>query len=92
MSNTMIAIHSTNVWDDERPGAYEFANRKRSIIFVCPCGCGQKRTVPIKVGEKEPHSWKWDGDKESPTLEPSILVKGECGWHGFLTSGQWITV
>lgn len=28
----------------------------------------------------------WDGNEDSPTLNPSILVPG--GWHGFMHSGQ----
>ena len=38
--------------------------------------------------------WNWNGDKENPTLTPSILVRGENGkparWHGFLTNGKLI--
>lgn len=87
---TIPAIKSSNIWDDTREGAYQF--EKGSIIFQCPCHCGQLRTVPVKVGEKEARSWKWNGDEDKPTLEPSILIQGECGWHGFLTNGEWITV
>jgi len=42
------------------------------------------------VGSK-PH-WSWNGDREKPTLTPSILVykhEGfDDGWHGFLTDGE----
>jgi hypothetical protein len=40
--------------------------------------------------------WKWDGNKEAPTLSPSILVHGNPGWskgwHGFLEKGILRTV
>jgi len=34
-------------------------------------------------------SWVWNGDKELPTLIPSINVVGQ--WHGFLRDGKLIT-
>lgn len=32
--------------------------------------------------------WHWDGNKDAPTLKPSILNPSEGGWHGFLTAGE----
>lgn len=36
--------------------------------------------------------WDWDGNKEAPTLSPSILVHGASGqadkWHGYLRAGK----
>ena len=41
----------------------------------------------------KPH-WQWDGNKEAPTLSPSILVypaEGFTdGWHGYLRNGLLI--
>jgi len=43
----------------------------------------------------KPH-WQWNGNKELPTLTPSILVHANHGWsegwHGYLTDGTLITV
>jgi len=40
--------------------------------------------------------WQWNGNKEVPTLTPSILVHGAKDqpdrWHGFLTDGKLIEV
>lgn len=37
-------------------------------------------------------TWQWDGNKESPTLSPSIRVMGSHGapdlWHGYLRNGK----
>ena len=32
----------------------------------------------------------WDGDEETPTLHPSILIKSKdrLGWHGYLEKGK----
>ena len=36
-------------------------------------------------------AWGWDGDIDSPTLNPSIDCKcGENGWHGYLKKGELI--
>src|ERR1700755_2440358 len=31
-------------------------------------------------------AWEWDGNKEAPTLSPSINVIGR--WHGYLRNGK----
>ena len=58
-----------------------------------------KQTVIIPIsdtGSDIPPVWKWDGNKEAPTITPSILVNSvpgwNPGWHGFLTAGKLITV
>jgi len=62
------------------------------LRFVCPCGCGEVGTAPVKPGYGGAH-WQWDGNKELPTLTPSILRcrPQSCGWHGFLTKGIFVS-
>lgn len=35
--------------------------------------------------------WTWDGNKDRPTLSPSIKIEGANGeaWHGFLRNGRF---
>lgn len=52
--------------------------------------------LPIATHEMEgkPH-WQWNGNREKPTLTPSIMVHAsfyQPEWHGFLTDGELITV
>ena len=47
--------------------------------------------------EPKPHeiSWKWDGNYEKPTLDPSInfdVNSGFRSWHGYLQNGVWVHV
>ncbi len=39
-------------------------------------------------------AWEWDGNREAPTLSPSILVHGGKDqpdqWHGYLRSGKLV--
>jgi len=56
----------------------------------------QTAVIPIAdTGSNVPPVWQWDGNKESPTITPSILVEivpnWNPGWHGFLTNGKLIT-
>jgi hypothetical protein len=67
--------------------------------FTCPNGntCGW---LPILGRTNIPHDpqnknggkahWGWDGNRESPTLTPSI----DCGgcWHGFIENGRCVSV
>lgn len=33
--------------------------------------------------------WLWDGNKQAPTLAPSIRRMGGCAFHGYLQAGVW---
>lgn len=81
---------------DAKPGSVKFVlnewetveGEKKSgwdMWFVCPCGCGNCSHIPLN------HSggWNWDGNKEQPTLTPSVQKLVSCSWHGYLTKGVW---
>lgn len=63
--------------DDDRPDG---------LNFWCPCGCGAFLGVSF-----EPGRWTWDGNREVPTVTPSILHTDDCRWHGYLTAGEFLT-
>ncbi len=95
MSKITPGINTTNR-DDEpnKPGEYCFVyhnNKPCGIDYCCPCGgCGNSY-LPFSGTElsTEP-SWQFDGDMESPTLQPSILRTTPCKWHGYLTKGNFV--
>jgi len=62
------------------------------ISFTCPHGCATVSTIPIRPGVSGA-CWDWNGDRDKPTLSPSIRrrrdVAHECGFHGFLQAGVW---
>ena len=36
--------------------------------------------------------WQWDGNREAPTITPSIQIRGSQGeWHGWMTEGKLVT-
>lgn len=42
------------------------------LSFMCP-GCNQRHTIGL-IGNNGPQ-WVWNGDKDKPTLSPSVLVR-----------------
>lgn len=81
---------------DEEPGRAAGAIEIRAygeggvgFAFRCPCGCGRDGYLPIRPQQAPGPSWEWDGNRERPTLNPSVLQVGGCQWHGWLRNGVW---
>lgn len=70
-----------------KPGAFCFEANDRGICYNCPCGCEIQGFIPTTGGFT--HKWDWDGNRDHPTLSPSIQRTAGCKWHGFLTGGVW---
>jgi hypothetical protein len=81
-------------WDDLDTGEKgDWYFIKKCSYIVLRFGDTMEDTVILPLqGEG---AWNWNGDKESPTLTPSILVHGSQGqqdkWHGFLTNGKLVS-
>jgi hypothetical protein len=60
--------------------------RGDNVGFECP-GCGGVHEVPVNNG---PHSWKWNGSLDKPTLHPSLKVTNGQGWccHFWVQDGR----
>lgn len=73
-------------------GSFAFEADEKGLFYICPCGCGREGFLPFR-GKAEPArpSWIWDGNREEPTLEPSVLRTEGCRWHGYLRGGVWET-
>jgi len=60
------------------------------FVMRCP---NRKRfcNIPVILGAPSNtgphHLWGWDGNKQEPTLIPSIGCDQRCGWHGHVTKG-----
>lgn len=63
------------------------------LVFGCRNPAGNKtglcqvalRPQKNSVGA----SWAWDGNREAPTITPSINCEKVCGWHGWLRAGRF---
>lgn len=48
------------------------------IYWDCP-GCGMAHSIPVSRGGLEVHrNWTWNGDMDSPTIDPSVKAR----WAG----------
>ena len=59
----------------------------------CPCGCGAEMYLPVRpagTSRGDSPEWEFDGNREKPTLRPSVFNSGlPCQWHGWLRNGVW---
>lgn len=71
------------------PGAFSFEAEDKGIFYNCPCGCDTKGFIPFRNKVTDRPSWNWDGNRDAPTLDPSIQRTQGCKWHGHLIAGVW---
>lgn len=102
MTNQVVRARCVDDIDEERaPGSFEFyksdLHDPAGIIYVCPCGCGREGVLRFRLEGQGRPSWIWDGNRESPTLTPSVhdIISYSAGgqkthWHGWLRNGQWV--
>lgn len=64
----------------------------KDIFYGCRAADAKRRrewphcSVPLKP--VQPDGWNFDGNREAPSITPSIDCKATgCGWHGHCTAG-----
>jgi len=96
---TVIGVLNLDMdWDaPATAGEFEYFDDNKGadagIIFGCPCGCGEMKSLSFR-SERRP-IWQWDGNRKNPTLTPSINILqfdasgNQVGehWHGWLRAG-----
>ena len=93
LSSSVTARYFEDLPDDgsEPAGAFTYyvdqGGRTAGMIYVCPCGCGQHGSLAFRPRQFPGASWEWDGNRERPTLTPSVHRVGH--WHGWLRDGAW---
>ena len=62
----------------------------RELVFPCRGGKFDKCIIKITRGDPDQSkaTWHWDGNREEPTITPSIGCDHRCGWHGNITKGE----
>lgn len=74
----------------ENAGGFEFVEhggRVSDMLMICPCGCGNTGALAIRPAPSPSPSWDWDGNRDAPTLTPSVHHVGH--WHGWLKAAVW---
>lgn len=105
MRRDVVGRHVANSDALEQPGDFCWGVHNDddptivSLDFLCP-NCGAWHAVPVKPGHGT--GWNWNGDREKPTLSPSMLFSGghsrsgnqerrDCRWHGWMRDGVWVS-
>lgn len=92
-SRNAKAVRVDSLIESNTPGAFKFYTHgdvnPAGLNFRCPCGCGE-----IYGCNFTPGGWTWDGNRDAPTVTPSLGChstdgKPEYHWHGFLTAGEF---
>ena len=103
MPESVQGNHVDNISDCVKPGNFRYFTRSRDeldviggMLFRCPCGCNDLCSLNFDPNKPE-KLWYWDGNHLNPTLTSSAhndptKHPTNCGWHGFLKKGMWISV
>ncbi len=70
-------------------GNWAFDKDDQTILIVMPDGKIAGLPLSLEAGIKfhDGSHWDWDGNREAPTITPSILDV-VTGWHGYMRAGQ----
>jgi hypothetical protein len=63
------------------------------IYIRIPNGTPEGSLAHLPLVQGQAASWRWDGNREAPTLTPSILHDDGVGgaWHGYMTKGELVS-
>lgn len=78
---------------EKEPGNWAFTEGGHVILIVMPDGklCGLPLSSEASNRLHDGSHWNWDGNREAPTITPSILDV-VTGWHGYMTAGVLVEV
>lgn len=78
---------------DGKKGDWCFVNDNEYMVLRWGNDVGDICMVRLAPEQDAAH-WMWDGNKETPTISPSIRVytQDKTLWHGFLNAGELITL
>lgn len=92
---------AVGTFDIELGGVQGYPGATAHLLFVCPnnrrCAVLLGPTHVPRPAKGQLCIWAWNGDRERPTITPSINCRnvdddgkpaGGCGWHGFITNGE----
>jgi len=72
-------------------GAFCFDSREWHLLAMMPDKNGTPTLCSFNIGDaKADPYWYWNGDRDKPTLSPSLHWPGH--WHGWLRNGRFESV
>lgn len=100
-----LDVEGEPIKEGEKPARFTFRcvnfNRGRHSRLE-PTTCGELLIAPGPHSaahgiKRDPQGnnggrpqWDWDGNKTSPTFQPSINCEKVCGFHGYIRNGRCV--
>ena len=94
-----VPVEKPERWADLKEGQFFIWERENEVLVICRVPANRDEggypVDSLRVSGDFPGSptWTWNGDREKPNLDPSILIYGPDGqtviWHGYLRNGYW---
>lgn len=69
-------------------GDWAFTEDNAYICIETPGGTAILPIDPVVSAQHNKPHWTWDGNRDAPTLTPSILHHGTPEWHGWMREGK----
>jgi hypothetical protein len=89
----MVRVNSEEAVTDGPCGAFFIETLASGQVIMwhkLPDGnAGLLRLRPIVAGDDVHPSWEWNGDRDKPTLRPSVHLPRR--WHGWFTAGRMVS-
>ena len=89
----MLRANLDDFWANDQIGDWCFTADERYLVVRLHEREDGVAAIRIQHDPELPDGqtiWKWDGNREAPTLEPSILHHSQPEWHGWLRAGQLV--
>ena len=77
-------------WMDEHEG-YGIPEEIDNELYIWMPNEYGARSLPVTRNRDGAIGWRWDGNRDRPTLWPSIrpmTVDGQEVWHGYIDAGE----
>lgn len=86
----MLRENIDDIQENGGVGDWSFTKDDTHIAIQLHAGMKGLAILPIK---DQANAWQWDGNRDAPTLSPSILHWGggkdaPATWHGYLRAGK----
>jgi hypothetical protein len=81
--------HGEVTLSDDGAGVQKYAHWTCPNQHVNPRPDGSLRVCTVPLTTASPKGWQFDGNREAPTLMPSIRCYG-CAWHGWIRAGKLV--
>ena len=78
-------------WEDKREG-YHVPEEIDAVMLTFLPNDYAPRPLPVTLNRDGVVGWRWDGNRDRPTLWPSVrpmTPEGEEVWHGYIDAGEF---